>query len=119
MATEAIASSNSALAMNNNNKMENGGGAASGASNGSSNKMLPSFSDILWCPDIDGDVMSHSSIGGAMVMIFNASCFPRSSSEINATVRAYFEFETSSFEFISNFRGFLRIDFRWIILFVN
>ena len=116
MATEAIASSNSALAMNNNNKMENGGGAASGASNGSSNKMLPSFSDILWCPDIDGDVMSHSSIGGAMVMIFNASCFPRSSSEINATVRAYFE---TSLEFNSSFRGFLRIDFTWIISFVN
>ena len=75
MATEAIASSTSSLAMNNNIKMENGGGgggAASGASNGSSNKMLPSFSDILWCPDIDGDVMSHSSIGGAMVMILHA-----------------------------------------------
>lgn len=37
---------------NNNNNAEKGG--------------LPSFSDILWSPDIDGDVMSHG-IGGAMV----------------------------------------------------
>jgi len=26
-------------------------------------KMLPSFSDILWCPDIDGDVMSNPVMG--------------------------------------------------------
>ena len=27
---------------------------------------LPSFNDILWCPDVDGDVMSNG-VGGAMV----------------------------------------------------
>ena len=27
---------------------------------------LPSFNDILWCPDVDGDVMSNGA-GGAIV----------------------------------------------------
>ena len=27
---------------------------------------LPSFSELLWCPDVDGDVMTQG-IGGAMV----------------------------------------------------
>ena len=31
------------------------------------NKMLPSFSDILWCPDIDGDVMSNPVMGGTIL----------------------------------------------------
>ena len=29
--------------------------------------VLPSFHDILWCPDVDGDVMDTSGMGGAMV----------------------------------------------------
>ena len=32
-------------------------------------KMLPSFSDILWCPDIDGDVMSNPTMGETIVSI--------------------------------------------------
>ena len=28
--------------------------------------VLPSFNDILWCPDVDGDVMSNGA-GGAIV----------------------------------------------------
>jgi hypothetical protein len=36
------------------NSMKNGGG-------------LPSFHDILWCPDVDGDVMDTTGMGGAMV----------------------------------------------------
>lgn len=30
-------------------------------------KKLPSFNDLLWCPDVDGDVMTHQGLGGAMV----------------------------------------------------
>ena len=33
-------------------------------------KMLPSFSDILWCPDIDGDVMSNPVMGETIVSFF-------------------------------------------------
>ncbi len=56
---------------NNNNdstpsKME----ASGSASDGKNPKMLPSFSDILWCPDIDGDVMSGSEIGASIVSFF-------------------------------------------------
>ena len=60
MATEAVATSSS-LGMS-NIKMEtvpNG----NGGNNASATKMLPSFSDILWCPDIDGDVMSNPVMG--------------------------------------------------------
>ena len=28
--------------------------------------MLPSFNDILWCPDVDGDVMAQG-VGGPLV----------------------------------------------------
>ena len=52
----------------NNNNNNN-----SAATNGSSNpngKALPSFSELLWCTDVDGDVMSQG-IGGAMVRITN------------------------------------------------
>jgi hypothetical protein len=31
--------------------------------------VLPSFHDILWCPDVDGDVMDTSGMGGAMVRV--------------------------------------------------
>ena len=34
-------------------------------------KMLPSFSDILWCPDIDGDVMSNPAMGETIVSIYS------------------------------------------------
>ena len=40
--------------------------AAAGAVKGKGGGVLPSFNDILWCPDVDGDVMSNGA-GGAMV----------------------------------------------------
>ena len=50
--------------LNNNNSISqkskaNGSGGGSG--------VLPSFSDILWCTDVDGDVMS-SPLDSAMVI---------------------------------------------------
>ena len=53
------------------NSMKNvGNGAANGGG------VLPSFHDILWCPDVDGDVMDSSGMGGAMVRSFHlASIF--------------------------------------------
>ena len=68
MATEAMAaaaasttsSGGSSLGMSN-------GGAPTNSSGKIENKMLPSFSDILWCPDIDGDVMSNPVMGQAIV----------------------------------------------------
>ena len=47
------------------------GGAVCGASSSSvatkgKGGVLPSFNDILWCPDVDGDVMSNGA-GGAIV----------------------------------------------------
>eukprot|EP00095_Tigriopus_kingsejongensis_P005008 maker-scaffold139_size317827-snap-gene-0.21 protein:Tk05008 transcript:maker-scaffold139_size317827-snap-gene-0.21-mRNA-1 annotation:"---NA---" len=50
---DAKTSSNS-LTNNNNN-------------NNNNSKKLPSFNDLLWCPDVDGDVMTHQGIGGAML----------------------------------------------------
>ena len=74
-ATEAVmasatSSSLAALNNNNNNSSNSSTNNNNNTSNGGSNKMLPSFSDILWCPDIDGDVMSDTNIGGAMVKIY-------------------------------------------------
>ena len=39
-------------------------------------KMLPSFSDILWCPDIDGDVMSNPVMGETIVSFFFSDMGP-------------------------------------------
>ena len=36
--------------------------------------VLPSFHDILWCPDVDGDVIDTTGMGGAMVR--QRSSFP-------------------------------------------
>lgn len=63
MATEAMAASTTSSAP-----------SSLGMSNGNTagkieNKMLPSFSDILWCPDIDGDVMSNPVMGGTIVSL--------------------------------------------------
>ncbi len=55
-ATSAAASNN-----NNNNCKNN-----SNSSKGNGKGPLPSFCDLLWCPDVDGDVMTQG-IGGAMV----------------------------------------------------
>ena len=46
---------------NNNNNNNN-----AKSNNPGPQKALPSFNDLLWCPDVDGDVMSQG-IGGAMV----------------------------------------------------
>jgi len=70
MATEAMAAASAASttsSVGSSLGMSNGG-----ATNGSTvgkieNKMLPSFSDILWCPDIDGDVMSNPVMGQAIL----------------------------------------------------
>ena len=48
-----------------------GGGEGGGAPSASSavsgkGKVLPSFNDILWCPDVDGDVMAQG-VGGPLV----------------------------------------------------
>ena len=46
-----------------------GGGGRQGRGKGNGNGgggVLPSFSDILWCTDVDGDVMS-SGLDAAMV----------------------------------------------------
>lgn len=63
MATEAVAasssSSSSSASLGNSSKMD------------TSSMMLPSFSDILWCPDIDEDVMSNpvmNAAGGETVL---------------------------------------------------
>ena len=40
---------------------------------GPAKKILPSFNDLLWCPDVDGDVMSQG-IGGAMVRRLGCKC---------------------------------------------
>ena len=79
-ATEAVmasatsdlgAQSFTSLKNNNSNNSTNNNNNNNHPSNGGSNKMLPSFSDILWCPDIDGDMtMSDTNIGGAMVRNF-------------------------------------------------
>jgi len=29
--------------------------------------LLPSFHDILWCPDVDGEVLDPSEMGGSLV----------------------------------------------------
>jgi len=38
--------------------------------------VLPSFHDILWCPDVDGDVMDTSGMGGAMVSRARVAIWP-------------------------------------------
>lgn len=48
---------------NNNNSSSSGKSATAG---GSGQKVLPSFNDLLWCPDVDGEIMTQG-IGGAMV----------------------------------------------------
>ncbi len=47
-------------------KMKSSSSSSSNNNNNKSGGMLPPFSDILWCQDIDGEVMSQG-IGGAMV----------------------------------------------------
>ena len=73
MATEAMAASAAAASTTSSGGsslgMSNGGGAGSNSTGKIENKMLPSFSDILWCPDIDGDVMSNPVMGQAIVSI--------------------------------------------------
>ena len=32
--------------------------------------LLPSFNDILWCPDVDGDVMSNAGNGSIVAQTF-------------------------------------------------
>ena len=32
--------------------------------------LLPSFNDILWCPDVDGDVMSNGAGGSIVAQTF-------------------------------------------------
>ena len=34
------------------------------------NALLPSFNDILWCPDVDGDVMSNGAGGSIVAQTF-------------------------------------------------
>ena len=34
------------------------------------NALLPSFNDILWCPDVDGDVMSNGAGGNIVAQTF-------------------------------------------------
>ena len=34
------------------------------------NALLPSFNDILWCPDVDGDVMSNAGNGSIVAQTF-------------------------------------------------
>ena len=64
------------LTLNNNNnsgKLEKYGfensseNSMKNVGNGGNGGALPSFHDILWCPDVDGDVMDTSGMGGAMV----------------------------------------------------
>ena len=52
---------------NNNNNINNN----NGKHNGSNSKKLPSFSDLLWSPDIDGDVMHEDGVGGSMLAAIN------------------------------------------------
>lgn len=69
MATEAMAAASTTSSGGVSLGMSNVSNSVS--SNGSNckieNKMLPSFSDILWCPDIDGDVMSNPVMGGTIL----------------------------------------------------
>ena len=43
--------------------------SAKGKANGP-NALLPSFNDILWCPDVDGDVMSNAGNGSIVAQTF-------------------------------------------------
>ena len=55
---------------NNSSKLDKYGYDQGHSSNNSDNSMksaLPSFHDILWCPDVDGDVIDSTGMGGAMV----------------------------------------------------
>ena len=49
-----------------------GGGPVAVASSmkGKQGSMLPSFNDILWCPDVDGDVMSDGAGGNIVAQTF-------------------------------------------------
>ena len=38
--------------------------------NGPNGALLPSFNDILWCPDVDGDVMSNGAGGSIVAQTF-------------------------------------------------
>ena len=44
--------------------------ASSGAVKGKGGGVLPSFNDILWCPDVDGDVMSNGAGGNIVAQTF-------------------------------------------------
>ena len=59
------------ITLNNNSaKMDKVGYEQNSSNQNQENSMksvLPSFHDILWCPDVDGDVMDTTGMGGAMV----------------------------------------------------
>ena len=52
--------------LNNNNSISLKSGVAKTNGTGGGSGVLPSFSDILWCTDVDGDVMS-SPLDSALV----------------------------------------------------
>ena len=71
MATEAMAAAASTTSSVTSVSLGMSNVSATVSNNGTAckieNKMLPSFSDILWCPDIDGDVMSNPVMGGTIL----------------------------------------------------